>query len=117
MPWYQVPVRQASDLPLTSFRPNVTVGTLSLAVRLPLLGRARDLHPLDYAHVGRTKKPPQIQTICGGQFFIVTVGSVAIRYKGLTPYSFQGSIFTKFSIVHMMCTKRVRNVFEKVSLF
>ncbi|MBR2206856.1 MAG: hypothetical protein IJ898_11040, partial [Prevotella sp.] len=46
----------ASDLPLTSFRPNVTVGTLSLAVRLPLLGRARDLHPLDYAHVGRTKK-------------------------------------------------------------
>ena len=42
------------DPPLTSFRPNVTVGTLSLAVRLPLLGRARDLHPLDYAHVGRT---------------------------------------------------------------
>ena len=58
MPWYQVPVRQASDLPLTSFRPNVTVGTLSLAVRLPLLGRARALHPLDYAHVGRTKKGP-----------------------------------------------------------
>jgi hypothetical protein len=27
---------------------------LSLAVHLPLLGRARDLHPLDYAHVGRT---------------------------------------------------------------
>ena len=39
-----------------SFRPNVAIGTLSLAVRLPLLGRARDLHPLDYAHVGRTKK-------------------------------------------------------------
>ncbi|MCR5821004.1 MAG: hypothetical protein K6F94_08695, partial [Bacteroidaceae bacterium] len=49
---------QASDLPLTSFRPNVTVGTLSLAVRLPLLGRARDLHPLDYAHVGRTRITP-----------------------------------------------------------
>ena len=47
---------KTSDLPLTSFRPNVTVGTLSLAVRLPLLGRARDLHPLDYAHVGRTSK-------------------------------------------------------------
>ena len=30
------------------------IGTLSLAVRLPLLGCARDLHPLDYAHVGRT---------------------------------------------------------------
>ena len=51
---YQVPVRQASDLPKTSFRPNVTIGTLALAVRLPLLGCARDLHPLDYAHVGRT---------------------------------------------------------------
>ncbi|MCR5819966.1 MAG: hypothetical protein K6F94_03320, partial [Bacteroidaceae bacterium] len=55
--------RQASDLPLTSFRPNVTVGTLSLAVRLPLLGRARDLHPLDYAHVGRTRyrSPPILE--------------------------------------------------------
>ena len=47
-------MRQASVLPPTSFRPNVAIGTLSLAVRLPLLGRARDLHPLDYAHVGRT---------------------------------------------------------------
>ena len=45
---------QASDLPQTSFRPSVAAGTLSLAVHLPLLGRARDLHPLDYAHVGRT---------------------------------------------------------------
>jgi len=43
-------------LPPTSFRPNVTIGTLSLAVCLPLLGRTRDLHPLDYAHVGRTTK-------------------------------------------------------------
>ena len=66
MPWYQVPVRQASDLPLTSFRPNVTVGTLSLAVRLPLLGRARDLHPLDYAHVGRTssRQHPVVDAAC-----------------------------------------------------
>ena len=28
---------------------------LSLTVRLPLSGRVGDLHPLDYAHVGRTK--------------------------------------------------------------
>ncbi|WP_218049254.1 hypothetical protein, partial [Bacteroides acidifaciens] len=47
---------QASDLPPTSFTPNVAIGSLSLAVRLPLLGRVRDLHPLDYAHVGRTYK-------------------------------------------------------------
>ena len=58
-PWYQVPVRQASDLPPTSFRPNVAIGTLTLAVRLPLLGRARDFHPLDYAHVGRTRIEPR----------------------------------------------------------
>ena len=57
-PWYQVPVRQASVLPQTSFRPNVAIDTLSLAVRLPLLGRARDLHPLDYTHVGRTTANP-----------------------------------------------------------
>lgn len=25
-------------------------------MRFPLSGRARDLHPLDYAHVGRTKR-------------------------------------------------------------
>ena len=25
-------------------------------MRFPLSGRARDFHPLDYAHVGRTKK-------------------------------------------------------------
>ena len=27
---------------------------LSLAMCFPLLGRTRDMHPLDYAHVGRT---------------------------------------------------------------
>ena len=26
-------------------------------MRFPLSGRAREFHPLDYAHVGRTKKP------------------------------------------------------------
>ena len=41
-------------MPTASFRPNVAIGTLLSAVRLPLLGRIRDLHPLDYAHVGRT---------------------------------------------------------------
>ena len=29
---------------------------LHRTMRFPLSGRARDLHPLDYAHVGRTKK-------------------------------------------------------------
>ena len=31
-------------------------GYLSLAVRLPLSGRAQDLHQLDYAHFGRTRR-------------------------------------------------------------
>ena len=30
--------------------------TLSLAVHFPLVGRVRDLHPLECAHAGRTKK-------------------------------------------------------------
>ena len=51
-----------SALPTTSFRPSVAAGNLSLAVRLPLLGCARDLHPLDYAHVGRTKQRKQEKT-------------------------------------------------------
>ena len=87
MPWYQVPVRQASDLPLTSFRPNVTVGTLSLAVRLPLLGRARDLHPLDYAHVGRTKKGDKpfgkSPKICNFAFATNKIQIYGHRYKFL----------------------------------
>ncbi len=29
-------------------------------MRFPLSGRARDLHPLDYAHVGRTQKNRQL---------------------------------------------------------
>ena len=63
-------MRQASALPPTSFTPNVAIGSLSLAVRLPLLGRVRDLHPLDYAHVGRTKKT--VDPIVSQLFFIYT---------------------------------------------
>ena len=51
----------------------VTTGTLSLAVRLPLLGRARDLHPLDYAHVGRTKKRLRNHVWFPQAFFIVSI--------------------------------------------
>ena len=37
-------------------RLNVAVGTLSLAVHLPLSDRTGNLYPLDYAHIGRTKR-------------------------------------------------------------
>ena len=43
-------------MPPTSSTPNVAIGSLSLAVRLPLLGRVGGSHPLDYAHVGRTER-------------------------------------------------------------
>jgi len=65
------------DPPLTSFRPNVTVGTLSLAVRLPLLGRARDLHPLDYAHVGRTRRSDKL-SICLSLLLCVRIVSTLV---------------------------------------
>ena len=32
-------------------------------MRFPLSGRARDFHPLDYAHVGRTKKEDRTQQV------------------------------------------------------
>ena len=53
---YQVPVRRARDLPPTSFRPCVTATPLSLAMRFPPLGRARDLHPLEHDHAVRTTR-------------------------------------------------------------
>jgi len=40
-------------------------------VRLPLLGRARDLHPLDYAHVGRTTKGDRRPNRTSASFFCV----------------------------------------------
>ena len=33
---------------------------LPLAMYLPLHGRTRDLHPLEFAHAGRTKIPPSV---------------------------------------------------------
>ena len=43
---------------------------LPLAVRLPLLSCVRDLHPLDYAHVGRTRGIPANFRVGRDSFFI-----------------------------------------------
>ena len=51
-----VSVRQASDLPPTSFRFPVTRDTLALGYILPAVGRIRDFHPLKHAPAGRTDK-------------------------------------------------------------
>ena len=55
---YAVPVRQARDLLTASFRFPLTVDTLAVqlcASSLPT--RTRDLHPLENAHAGQTKRP------------------------------------------------------------
>ena len=44
---------QFSDIYIVS-GPIYSGGKVSRTMRFPLSGRARDFHPLDYAHVGRT---------------------------------------------------------------
>ena len=54
---YVVPVRQARGLPSASSRFHLTMDTLAVqlcASSLPT--RTRDFHPLESAHVGRTKR-------------------------------------------------------------
>ena len=65
-PSYQVSVRQVRCLPTASFRFLLTGTPLPSAVAFPLLGRLRDLHPLEYVRAGRTKK-----TRRRARFFIV----------------------------------------------
>ena len=54
--FYQVSVRGARLLSLASFRFSSRWTPLPRTMHFPLSGRARDFHPLDYAHVGRTPK-------------------------------------------------------------
>lgn len=51
--------------------------TLSLAGRLSLLGCARDLHPLEYDHAGRTKKKSQhmVDSFFLCHFFVIYFSS------------------------------------------
>ena len=54
---YWVSIRQARCLPPASFRFHLAMDTLvSLAGQFPLLGSARDLHPLADIHASRTEK-------------------------------------------------------------
>jgi len=66
---YAVPVRQARGLPPSSFRFRVATDTLGLSYALPATGRARDFHPLDCAHTGRTQKSAKT-TIVGFSTFL-----------------------------------------------
>lgn len=51
-----VPVRQVSGLPRASFRSCLATDTLASGYALGATSCARDFHPLDHAHAGRTKK-------------------------------------------------------------
>ena len=50
-----VPVRKVSGLPRASFRFRLATDTLAFGYALGATSCARDLHPLDHAHAGRTK--------------------------------------------------------------
>lgn len=51
-----VPVRKVSGLPRASFRFRLATDTLAFGYALGATSCARDLHPLDHAHAGRTKE-------------------------------------------------------------
>ena len=51
-----ISVRQARNLPPPSFILHLAMDALGLGYALPATGRARDFHPLDCAHAGRTNR-------------------------------------------------------------
>lgn len=51
-----VPVRKVSGLPRASFRFRLATDTLAFGYALGATSCARDLHPLDHAHAGRTNE-------------------------------------------------------------
>ena len=53
-----IPVRKVSGLPPASFRFHLAMDTLALGYALGATSRARDFHPLEHAHAGRTNKKP-----------------------------------------------------------
>ena len=53
---HAVPVRKVSGLPRASFRSCLATDTLASSYALGATSRARDFHPLEHAHAGRTKK-------------------------------------------------------------
>lgn len=53
---HAVPVRKVSGLLTASFRFHLAVDTLAFSYALGATSCARDFHPLEHAHAGRTKK-------------------------------------------------------------
>mgnify|MGYP000837178538 FL=1 len=62
-----VPVRKVSGLPRASFRFRLATDTLAFGYALGATSCARDLHPLDHAHAGRTKVTGSFTIFGSGQ--------------------------------------------------
>ena len=90
-------------------------------MRFPLSGRARDFHPLDYAHVGRTKKRAgqlAVVRLLGGSdllsHFRSTIGAVRFNFsvrngKRWNPHAI--TTLVSFSPLCVRCVK-VRSFLE-----
>ena len=66
-----VPVRQVSGLPRASFRSCLATDTLASSYALGATSCARDFHPLDHAHAGRTSNKDQTHMhliLCGSSY-------------------------------------------------
>ena len=55
---YVISVRQTRVLSTASFRFHLAMDTLAFNYTLTTAGRIRDLHPLEFAHAGQTKRQP-----------------------------------------------------------
>ena len=114
-------MRGARLLSLASFRFSSRWTPLPRTMRFPLSGRARDFHPLDYAHVGRTKKRAgqlAVVRLLGGSdllsHFRSTIGAVRFNFsvrngKRWNPHAI--TTLVSFSPLCVRCVK-VRSFLE-----
>ena len=75
---YVISVRQTRVLSTASFRFHLAMDTLAFNYTLTTAGRIRDLHPLEFAHAGQTKKHFQLKVshvMYGSQLFIKNLWS------------------------------------------
>lgn len=74
-----ISVRQISGLPRASFRSRLATDTLASGYALGATSCARDFHPLEHAHAGRTEKKPRRISPTG--LFLVTFLSLVTRLR------------------------------------
>ena len=67
---YVISVRQTRVLSTASFRFHLAMDTLAFNYTLTTAGRIRDLHPLEFAHAGQTKKAKQLNASLNNSFIV-----------------------------------------------